>query len=742
LRSICIQEVEVRYPEALRGTAFGGAAAISAEGDAEGKVSEGAGPEQMNKTLRIGFEARRNKKLSSKIKLGLLAIVAAMLFALPGVFGGTREASAQIVLSNGQGDVCGMWVNAGNRTGGGAPYIPVGVHFDALARIQDAFHLPLVLRAAGFASNTGSGPSGLPFQPWGPAAAGNYLVIPFLDPLDEPYVVPFYLSASIDGQTGEAKIIDRIEDHSISSLVGRFPFVERNGVAWTWPSILNVIDMFGVATENQISPVNTVNALDVLTEMAGGGGDMDGGPNNAVSGRDIQEFFVNASWSSIDLQVTAAALTNCGLPILSGSSTITAANMGQMWVDLIYCFTIFDIGACNNLAIALGINCSIGATAGCWSAFRSLDINLDGWSQISIVCTKPGEVKLTFDPTTWFDSEGIFSPARNEGRSMDIECIGSANSATATVSPSTVEIRPVGTSVSVATVVVTVLDANGKRLDGEIVTFTSSNCNLGASSTGPFASSGVTTVSDTDSSSDLSFLAANNQPGNQLFAGTAEAYLQCNTSGATPGTAIVTWVVNNQISGTGFPQSPANLTGTVSVTVVGPPSAIRLEVTPATSTCGQTVTATATVTDSAGRNVSDGTQVFFTTTSSTGAQGGTEGAQGVATTVNGVASVVLSINPLDAGTHTVSARTGGNDLAGAAVAVVSTSTTINCSAVAAAAPSVTAPRTGQGPTIVPPNTGDAGLAASESSTSFGLFALAGVVVLALAGAVRFGVARR
>jgi hypothetical protein len=408
---------------------------------------------------------------------------------------------------------------------------------------------------------------------------------------------------------------------------------------------------------------------------------------------------------------------------------------------MIYCFTVGDIGACNDLAILLGLNCSIGATAGCFSVIKRVDVNLDGWSQISLVCTKPGEVKLTFDPTTWFDSFGLFSPARNEGRSIDIECIGPANSASAsaTGSPATVEIKPVGTSVSLSTIVVTVLDANGKRLDGAAVTFSTDKCNLGTTSTGPFSGTSVSTVSDTDSTSDLNFVAQNSAPGNQLFAGTAEAYLQCNASGVTPGTATVTWIVQGQVINGVL--SATGITGTTTVTVVGPPSAIKLDVTPATSTCGNPVTATATVTDSAGRAVSDGTQVFFTTTTATGTQGGTEGAQGAATTVNGVASVTLSIDPMDAGTHTVSARTGGNDLAGAAVAVVSTSSTVSCSAVAAAAPSVTAPRTGQGPTITPPNTGDAGLA-SSSSSSFGFAALAAVVVMALAGAVRFGAVRR
>lgn len=682
-------------------------------------------------------------------------MVAALLFALPGAFGSTQSVNAAPILSSGEGDVCFMAIALGNQPNGKV-YSPVGLHNYAFARLQDSFYLPLSLFAVGTGfggqgpnngvtvnNNPNSGPYTGPLAP-----AGQYIVIPFLRLGSEPDVIPFYLSASIDSQTGEAKITDRIEDHWISNIdpTLRFPFINSNGVAWNWPlfpfgNLFAVVGMFGQAAVNDISPVDTVNALDVLMELAGGGGDMD--RNNS----DIQEFFVNKAamlGTALDETVAKGALNNCGLPILSGSSSITAANMSQIWTDMIYCFTIADFGYCNDLAVAFGINCSIGATVGCVSLVRNIEINIDGWSMISFDCTKPGETKITFDPTTWFDWQGDFAPSHQEGMSKDVECIGPANSAsaTATGSPSTVEIKPVGSSVSLSTIVVTILDANGKRLDGAVVTFTTNDCNLGTSSTGPFSGQSVSTSSDTDSTSDLSFVAQNAAAGNQLFAGTAEAYLQCNVSGATPGTATVTWVVSGQINQI---FSATGLSGTTTVTVVGPPSAIKLDVSPATSTCGNPITATATVTDAAGKPVSDGTQVFFTTTTATGTQGGTEGAQGAATTVNGVASVILSVDPMDAGTHTVSARTGGNDLTGAAVAVVSTSSTIACTAIAAAAPVVapviTAPKTGQGPTITPPNTGDAGLAAS-SSTSFGVYALAGVVVLALAGVAKFAFARR
>jgi len=73
---------------------------------------------------------------------------------------------------------------------------------------------------------------------------------------------------------------------------------------------------------------------------------------------------------------------------------------------------------------------------------------------------------------------------------------------------------------------------------------------------------------------------------------------------------------------------------------------------------------------------------------------------------------------------------------------VSAQVTVNCAGPQAAAPAVPAPivqapRTGTG--ILPPNTGDAGLVGSSSSTNGTLFAFGGLVALALVGltAVRF-----
>ena len=52
-----------------------------------------------------------------------------------------------------------------------------------------------------------------------------------------------------------------------------------------------------------------------------------------------------------------------------------------------------------------------------------------------------------------------------------------------------------------------VLDQNGKRVDAKGVTFTTNLCSLGAAATGPFTGKTLTVVSDTDTASDLAFLA-------------------------------------------------------------------------------------------------------------------------------------------------------------------------------------------------------------------------------------------
>ncbi len=130
--------------------------------------------------------------------------------------------------------------------------------------------------------------------------------------------------------------------------------------------------------------------------------------------------------------------------------------------------------------------------------------------------------------------------------------------------------------------------------------------------------------------------------------------------------------------------------------------------------------------------MSDGTTVHFTTDTSSGVVGGVEGGQGQNKTVGGETTVTIAVAPTDAGTHTVIAWTV--DKNGALLS--QTSQLFECSsAVAAAAPTVSAPNTGTGTnSITPPNTGDAGLAdAGNSGLSFGFLAGVATTLLVFVG---------
>jgi hypothetical protein len=246
-------------------------------------------------------------------------------------------------------------------------------------------------------------------------------------------------------------------------------------------------------------------------------------------------------------------------------------------------------------------------------------------------------------------------------------------------------------------------------------------------------------------------------------------------------------------------QFPTNIVLTGTVKIVGPVASLAVAASPTTVNCGEKSTITVTAKDAAGQNVSDNTQIELITNAGgvLGGTGSTLGFPGVpptgplssaaASTVNGVATAYLLTSTEHQGPYEVVAAGGGGtgswvdsvfnnylsqavsgnivagnpgfanlsaflnsgSFAGGNVppgAVVSSQVTVNCSvpsaAVPAPAPSVTAPRTGTGPSILPPNTGDAGLAASSSSSSSALFAIAGVAAFALAGLATLKFARR
>jgi hypothetical protein len=211
-----------------------------------------------------------------------------------------------------------------------------------------------------------------------------------------------------------------------------------------------------------------------------------------------------------------------------------------------------------------------------------------------------------------------------------------------------------------------------------------------------------------------------------------------------------------------------NIVLTATITVVGPPASITVAAAPTSLNCGEKATITVTVKDSAGQNVSDRTRVELVTNFG-GVIGGTTATLGPvsvaggnvypvssssAETFNGVATAYLLTSTDHVGPYEVVAAAGGSVMAsngalapwysiGATTATnatpnasayfpwynqgllsyspssapVNAQATVTCSVpgapAAAAAPVVTAPRTGQGPAdafaIRPPNTGDAGL---------------------------------
>jgi hypothetical protein len=319
------------------------------------------------------------------------------------------------------------------------------------------------------------------------------------------------------------------------------------------------------------------------------------------------------------------------------------------------------------------------------------------------------------------------------GRTLKFFCGGQAETAAISASPETVETHPVGESKSSSIVTVSVEDQFDDRIDGVEVIFMTDNCrfsnpeaddpdDFGISPAG--GGTTVTVLTDTDSTLDDNFLADNPL---EHAAGTAEVSLDCATG--TPGTAHVTAIVERPGSDLVLKQD---------IKVVGPTSVsgLGLTLTPVSLQCGETIQAKATAVDATGTPVSDGTPILFTTDTSSGVVGGTEGAQGAVSTVGGMATALIATDPGNPGIHTVIAYVMGP----AGVPSVQVSEQYECEgAVAPVAPTVKPPPTGTG-SIVPPSTGDAGLATRRSgATPFVLAALAAFMLTGL-GSLRFALA--
>jgi hypothetical protein len=350
----------------------------------------------------------------------------------------------------------------------------------------------------------------------------------------------------------------------------------------------------------------------------------------------------------------------------------------------------------------------------------------DPWGYIDFECIEAGYFNIHVH--TPDDTE-------EEGMTLKFFCGGQADSATIATQRTTVETQPTlvapgGFGDSVITV--TVLDQFGDRIDDVEVTFSTDNCQFRNTTPdagdNPITPAGggttVTTATDSDTDSDANFLLNNPL---QHSAGTAEALLNCTVSGSTAGIAHITAVVDRPGS---------DIVLKIDVTVVGPTAAtgLTLTLTPDELDCGETLKATAKAVDANGAPVSNGTVVLFTTDTSSGVVGGTEGAQGSATTIGGEASVLIATDPGNDGTHTVIAFV----MNAAGTPSAQASATYECEGAVAPAAPVAPPATGTG-TITPPSTGDAGLA--SGSTSSALFVIVGAVAFVLAGLVSVKFAR-
>jgi hypothetical protein len=252
------------------------------------------------------------------------------------------------------------------------------------------------------------------------------------------------------------------------------------------------------------------------------------------------------------------------------------------------------------------------------------------------------------------------------------------------------------------------------------------------------------------------------------------AVFSCNpvdAPGATPGVHTVTACVEVL--------EALDICKSVTITVIGPPATITVAASPSSLRCGEKAAITATVKDSIGQNVSDHTRVEMITNlggvlAGSGAVATFAGptvpiSSTVGETFAGVATAFLLTSESHSGPYEVVATSGGtaafdpllagsfsNSLTSAtsipginvlggvfSTPPVSAQVTVTCNipgpTAAAPAATVSAPRTGEG--VRPPNTGDAGLA-SSSSSSLILFALGGDAALTLAGLATFKFARR
>jgi hypothetical protein len=289
------------------------------------------------------------------------------------------------------------------------------------------------------------------------------------------------------------------------------------------------------------------------------------------------------------------------------------------------------------------------------------------------------------------DSEAltVVGVPQNFDLAVSKDTIQEGNTAAACTSASSTSLPTVGLATATYT------DINGNALVGYAVDFNSSSASklaVAPTATDTAAPITITSMAQTDGSMSAQ-----------------EKYC-----GIAAGTANVTaTAAATVISGT-----TASVTRTSSITVTGVPAAIALAAAPASIECNgtNTATVTATVTDSAGNNVVDGTSVTFSVVAL-----GTANPVTTTTTGGTASSVITPLSGTVAGTVvTVSAGSVQQQVTIACTSPVPT--------VPAVAPTAT-PKAGTG--VTGPNTGTGGYLGSSSSTGFPMWALAALAMASL-----------
>ena len=309
----------------------------------------------------------------------MLGIVAALLFALPGAFGVGGGLSP--VFAARDGDVCTLIPNvAPTVVGGQSRYqVKVGDTFDVLARVQDDFEAKFRIDFDG-----------------GDEGPGQVDAIPLLESLVNIGSLVF----EVDSEVGEAKITDRIEDDEDTVL---------NWIDWDdaqdtdgGPDGADTEDAggpieFGEAERNIIPGIDVAHQVDILSAFASNGDD-DDAPGD-VDSDDIRNLFVERGKTAADRTFAEGALTDCGSPLLTvdgyGSTAFGPGDQAAIFFLMVSCENgLFRRPRGTRRTTTTAKPSTTGSsTAPTASTTSQVSFSLDGWSSVSITCTKPGEVR-------------------------------------------------------------------------------------------------------------------------------------------------------------------------------------------------------------------------------------------------------------------------------------------------------------------------------------------------------------